>query len=355
MNTLHANRRSLSLARRHATGFTLVELMVAMVLGLIVIAGVTSVFLSGQQSFRTNGALADVQDSSRIAFELMARDIRQAGLTGCNSTNDRIADILNNQSTAWWADWNNVIAGYDNAAVDPAVTSLAAPNAVAGTSSLELIGAGVDPSQTTAMYDGTTPAFTLALPAPELTPGDAVRVCTPGHAALFQTSGYTQSSGTVDFGGTASPGNSTTDLSYPPGSGRCTAAQSGTYPPAIYCFPPNSLLSELQAVDWYVGTNKENGTSLYRISLQNLGGVPTPVSQEMVRGVTKMTISYLDPALNNSFETAAQITAGSGWPGVTAVNVALTVDSTFQRASVNGQAPIQRTYSFTTTLRNRVN
>ncbi|MGH8148337.1 MAG: PilW family protein, partial [Rhodanobacteraceae bacterium] len=95
MNTLHANRRSLSLARRHATGFTLVELMVAMVLGLIVIAGVTSVFLSGQQSFRTNGALADVQDSSRIAFELMARDIRQAGLTGCNSTNDRIADILN--------------------------------------------------------------------------------------------------------------------------------------------------------------------------------------------------------------------------------------------------------------------
>ncbi|MGH8117365.1 MAG: PilW family protein, partial [Rhodanobacteraceae bacterium] len=187
MNTLHANRRSLSLARRHATGFTLVELMVAMVLGLIVIAGVTSVFLAGQQSFRTNGALADVQDSSRIAFELMARDIRQAGLTGCNSTNDRIADILNNQSTAWWADWNNVIAGYDNAAVDPAVTSLAAPNAVAGTSSLELIGAGVDPSQTTAMYDGTTPAVTLALPAPDLAAGDVVMVCTPGHAALFQT------------------------------------------------------------------------------------------------------------------------------------------------------------------------
>ena len=73
--------------------------MVAMLLGLIVVGGVVSVFLANQRSYRTNQALGDVQDSSRIAFEMMARDIRNAGLTGC-SNNGRVANVLNNRSTA---------------------------------------------------------------------------------------------------------------------------------------------------------------------------------------------------------------------------------------------------------------
>ena len=46
--------------RRPSAGFTLIELMIAMLLGLIVIAGVTSVFLATQRSYRTNEALGDV-------------------------------------------------------------------------------------------------------------------------------------------------------------------------------------------------------------------------------------------------------------------------------------------------------
>ncbi|HET7222033.1 MAG TPA: prepilin-type N-terminal cleavage/methylation domain-containing protein, partial [Rhodanobacteraceae bacterium] len=93
----HPDIRRSDLRRTHRNrGFTLIELMIAMLLGLIVIAGVTSVFLAGQKSYRTNGALAEVEDGSRIAFELLARDIRQAGETGCDTSSGRITNVLKN-------------------------------------------------------------------------------------------------------------------------------------------------------------------------------------------------------------------------------------------------------------------
>lgn len=335
-------------------GFTLIELMVAMVLGLIVIAGVTSVFLAGQQSFRTNDALANVQDSSRVAFELMARDIRQAGLTGCNSANNRVTNVLQNSITAtptWWADWSNAVHGYDDASTDPAIKSLTGFGApVAGTNSLELLSASN--MSVTIANDVPGSNFKLNLPTSQLTGGDIIVACSPDHAAILQISGYNNGNVTVGYntGNTNSPGNCSSNLGYP--NNACT----GNSPD--YTFPPNSKIAKLTGVDWYIGTNPGNGRSLYRVSLQNTGGNMGASTQEMVRGVTAMTITYLNPAIGaigNQFVSASQITANNGWGGVTAVNVALTIDSTFQRASVTGNAPIQRQYTFTTTVRNRVN
>src|SRR5690554_7701360 len=78
-------------------GFTLVELMIALVLGLLVIAGVGSVFLANQNAYRTNVALGEAQESARISFEFLARDIRSAGAnpdrksTRLNSSHVRIS------------------------------------------------------------------------------------------------------------------------------------------------------------------------------------------------------------------------------------------------------------------------
>ena len=71
-----------------------------------------------------------------------------------------------------------------------------------------------------------------------------------------------------------------------------------------------------------------------------------------------MTITYLNPAIGaigNNFRKASIITANNGWAGVTAINVQLTIGSTFQRADVTGNKAISRIYAFTTTVRNRVN
>ncbi|EAQ95819.2 PilW family protein [Congregibacter litoralis] len=70
---------------RWQQGFTLTELLVSLVLGLFVVGGVLSALLGGLESFRTTDSLSRMQESGRFALELLRRDIRQAGYTGCRS------------------------------------------------------------------------------------------------------------------------------------------------------------------------------------------------------------------------------------------------------------------------------
>lgn len=64
---------------RHRTGFTLVELMIAMVIGLVLIGGVIVVFLSAQQAIAQAQAMSRVQENLRFASDFLVRDIRNAG------------------------------------------------------------------------------------------------------------------------------------------------------------------------------------------------------------------------------------------------------------------------------------
>lgn len=75
------------MSARKPHGFTLVELMIAMVLGLIIIGGVTAMFLSTHQTSRTNDALSRVQETGRFAIQRISREIREAGFRGCQGGN----------------------------------------------------------------------------------------------------------------------------------------------------------------------------------------------------------------------------------------------------------------------------
>lgn len=64
----------------HSRGFTLLELMVAMVLGLLLTSGVYSFFLGNKQAEAVNQALASVQEQGRYALSIIRRDIQLAGM-----------------------------------------------------------------------------------------------------------------------------------------------------------------------------------------------------------------------------------------------------------------------------------
>jgi type IV pilus assembly protein PilW len=329
-------------------GFTLVELMIALVLGLVVIGGVISVFLSNQQSYRTNQALGEIQDNSRTAFEFLARDIRDAGLTGCGNLG-RVANVLRNSpsggGTDWWANWGNAIHGYDDAQIDPAVATGTAPtDRVANTDSIELLGAG-DSTYTVDAPNSTTAQFKLNEPKTDLADGDIVIVCDPNQATILQVTNYNVSNVTVvhnDGAGSGTPGNCSKGLGVPT---VCTT--TGT----PYTYANNAQLAKLSAVDWYIGNNPAGGRSLYRETISNQAATPTPSYQEMVRNVTNMQIAYL--VKGASSYVAASSGALTDWSNVTAVQVQLTFQSTNQRAGTDVQ-PLQRNYTTTITLRNRV-
>jgi type IV pilus assembly protein PilW len=64
-------------------GLTLVELMVAMTIGLVLMLGATGVLITNQRAFATTESISLIQDNSRIAIDMIARDIRQAGGHPC--------------------------------------------------------------------------------------------------------------------------------------------------------------------------------------------------------------------------------------------------------------------------------
>ena len=64
-------------------GFGLVELMIAMTIGLVLVLGVSHVFVSSKRSFLMQQQLSTMQENARFVLTRISRDIRQAGVFGC--------------------------------------------------------------------------------------------------------------------------------------------------------------------------------------------------------------------------------------------------------------------------------
>ncbi|WP_267919250.1 MULTISPECIES: PilW family protein [Pseudomonas] len=76
----YAYRQPAALRQR---GFSLVELMVAIVLASLLVLGVTQLYSNSAATDRTNSALARVQESGRTVLELIRQDTWRAGFEGC--------------------------------------------------------------------------------------------------------------------------------------------------------------------------------------------------------------------------------------------------------------------------------
>lgn len=60
-------------------GFTLIELMIAMLIGVFLMAGVIQIFLSAKQAYRLQENLSRLQENGRLAIDNITKDIRMTG------------------------------------------------------------------------------------------------------------------------------------------------------------------------------------------------------------------------------------------------------------------------------------
>ncbi len=86
----------MKLLHYHQRGMSLVELMVALTVGLFLTAGVLTIFQSSRQTYSVSDAVSDLQESGRFAIEMLTRDIRLAGYQGCADLNGIKANIVAN-------------------------------------------------------------------------------------------------------------------------------------------------------------------------------------------------------------------------------------------------------------------
>lgn len=60
-------------------GANLVELMIVLVLGLVITAGIYQLFSSNQRTYRLQNAISEVQENGRFLLDVFQRDLRHAG------------------------------------------------------------------------------------------------------------------------------------------------------------------------------------------------------------------------------------------------------------------------------------
>ena len=65
--------------RSHESGFTLVELLVAMVVSLLILTAAGTVFIVARQGFQTNDDRTRTLETGRLVLDMLTRNIRMAG------------------------------------------------------------------------------------------------------------------------------------------------------------------------------------------------------------------------------------------------------------------------------------
>jgi len=81
-------------AHSHCRGFSLVELMVALVITLILLAGIGQIFLSSKKSYTLQDSLSRMQENGRYAMDTLSQDLRRAGYWGGNADITEIGGTL---------------------------------------------------------------------------------------------------------------------------------------------------------------------------------------------------------------------------------------------------------------------
>lgn len=79
-------------------GYSLIELMIAMVIGLIVLNGAITVVIDGQQRAREDRETNQLQDTARFALHVLTQDLFMAGFWGCATPGD--SEIANTVRTS---------------------------------------------------------------------------------------------------------------------------------------------------------------------------------------------------------------------------------------------------------------
>lgn len=296
-------------ARRAAAGFTLVELMIALVLGLLVIAGAVGIFMSNRREYASTETLGRMQETARVAFELMARDVREAGGNPC-AKNIPIANTLN-ATGAWYTDLTSGLHGYDDGG-SGSTAKLAA--SYGSTDAIDVMSGTTDDVQVVSFVPSS--AELNVNKTTNIQEGDLALVCDYKQGAIFQVTQVQNSPGKIQHNpGYNVPGNCTKAFDYPVDCSKTTNPKSKA-------FTNGATVAHFTGARWYVGSSS-NGPALYRSSVRNNSGTVSDVAEQVAEGVSDMQLTYLQDG-GTAYVKAQNVT---NWSDVIAVRITLTIQS----------------------------
>ncbi len=338
-----------------AHGFSMVELMVSITIGLFLLAGATSLLVTSKSNYQVNDDLARIQENARIAMEYLGRDLRMAGYFGCADNITAVYDHINGAAGGSIFDTTSPIEGYETDPVD----NVWEPSK--STDQIALINPGTDaitvrylqPSSITLTTAMPQPSAVLKITTPnDLQQGEIVGVSDCSSSDIIQISGPAgttiQTTGNLvhQTGNTVTPGNA--NLLFPGCPGAAANCLSKIY-------DTGAQIMRLVSYRYYIGNDEnidEDGDGnaandgdadntpdpvLVRAGINVNGTTAAIFPVQLVDGVEQMQITYgIDTTGDRIPDTyisangnngGTDLKTANGWNNVVSVRIGLLMAS----------------------------
>jgi len=291
---------------RKQQGVSLVELMVAMALAVLLMAGVLSIFSSSKVTYLTNEKTARLQENGRLALELMVHDLRSAGYGGC-ARQSFFSTTLNNANDVLW-NFAQPVQGFESLGdgdYSPALTLVLDPAPVLDSDVVVVRMPSRDRPAMTLQADlaSVTDNPQVLTASGPIAAGQIMVIADCQASTIFQASGWNAgapNSSIAHAAGGADPGNSTGDFGFQ--------------------YQAGARLLPLETVIYWVGDNG-TGPALWRTIDDN-------PAEMLVEGVQALQVAYGEDTdanrIANDYFSADEI---DDWDSIISVNVALLLRS----------------------------
>lgn len=329
-----------ALHRQH--GMSIVEIMVALVISLMLLAGVVQIFVSSKATYRTQEALSRLQENARFAIDFVNRRTRLAGYMGCLSSN---TSALNSQlkkdpltgDSLFGFDLGKAIEGFEAAGTNAGDTyTITATNPAPSSSSTawspnlhpDLVGKVLPGSDVLVVRNASTNSYPLVSPfndsaqvfvkkPNDFANGEVLIATDCVKSTLFQATNVKDGTG-VDMSNVVHSGNTT----YVPGN------ISPTWP-AGQSYGAGAELMRAETTVYYIGAGASGVPTLFQRQLSRVSDTETAlVSQELVEGVEGMQIVYgEDTNADGTADGYVSADAVGVWTNVVSVRIAFLLRS----------------------------
>ncbi len=311
------------------SGFTMVELLVGVTLGLILVGVASAVFVASRHSFLVQDNMAQMQEGARAMLEDITREIRKTGSFGCYRWKDDNTPMFITATLPTGSGGSFPIPPIDQstAVLGGPVSSLALPSAsgVTPVSGTDFITVMYGQPVATLDLGGYRQQASFGAPYTLnrkiwVSSGQPMVIADCSSATVFR----------VDNTG------ETLSLTHTIGGGNnVMPAQIAGNHPLLSGNPykSGSIVMWLEMPSFFVGTDVNGVRSLYRWDSSNGGGI-----QPMVANVEQMRVVYgVDAAgapgyLNvaTAWMDGAAVASGGHWGRVVSVSVHLVLRSSDQ-------------------------
>jgi len=262
---------------RRQSGMTLIEIMIAVTISLILLAGIMQIFLSSKQTYRVQDGTSRLQENSRFAMRFLNQDIRMAGYSGCSAGSlvpTNIVDLDGDGTPDPVSDFaGDGLAGYEYADLPVALTAtdtLAAADVIPNTDAIVILKGSSDNVQLAGNMTSDNANI-------QITAASQAAVGFNADDILFVSD--CEAADVFSVNSVSSAGPKTT---------MAHSSANNTGPKLSKAYGSDAVVMKLEKIAYYASTNANGNPALFRRYMEGAN----MVTEELVEGVESLQFQY---------------------------------------------------------------